>query len=174
MDAIRKGREGKMSKPTYSEMLKDPRWQRKRLEILERDEWTCQNCTSTTATLHVHHKVYDRGAAPWEYDDDLLVTYCEECHEKVGDTIRQLTIYAYWLSKDSASRMEDVGELLWALFASGCESEHIAAHDIIKLVGNEAAELVAGKILERLGKKTATPNYPTLSSTEGDHAVNQH
>ncbi len=26
---------------TYAEQLKDPRWQKRRLEILQRDEWRC-------------------------------------------------------------------------------------------------------------------------------------
>jgi len=31
-----------MAKLTYSEKLKDPRWQKKRLEILSRDNFTCE------------------------------------------------------------------------------------------------------------------------------------
>ena len=70
---------------SYSEKLKDPRWQKKRLKILERDNWTCQICDSTDKTLHVHHKIYIAGYDPWEYDDDTLITYCEDCHEKETD-----------------------------------------------------------------------------------------
>lgn len=28
----------------YKEKLKDPRWQKKRLQIFERDDWCCQKC----------------------------------------------------------------------------------------------------------------------------------
>ncbi len=66
---------------TYSEKLKDPRWQKKRLRILERDEFTCQKCESETKTLHVHHKYYLHGKDPWDYDDAVLITLCFECHE---------------------------------------------------------------------------------------------
>ncbi len=65
----------------YSEKLKDPRWQKKRLEILERDEWTCQICQDSTSTLVVHHRKYLPNKDPWDYPDDLLVTLCENCHE---------------------------------------------------------------------------------------------
>lgn len=65
---------------TYAEKLKDPRWQKKRLEIFERDKWACQECTSKTDTLHVHHKRYDKGKDPWDYDDYNFVTMCEGCH----------------------------------------------------------------------------------------------
>lgn len=69
----------------YSEKLKDPRWQKKRLEILERDKWTCRICEDTTSTLVVHHRDYLPGKEPWEYPDDLLITLCEDCHiEEMG------------------------------------------------------------------------------------------
>ncbi len=68
---------------SYGELLKDPRWQRKRLEILERDGWVCHSCCEDTKTLHVHHRRYVYGRAPWEYDADDLVTYCCDCHDRV-------------------------------------------------------------------------------------------
>lgn len=68
---------------TYAEKLKDPRWQRRRLEILSRDEFTCQNCFGSEETLHVHHALYRKGRDPWEYDDDELITLCETCHGNV-------------------------------------------------------------------------------------------
>lgn len=63
----------------YKELLKDPRWQKRRLEIFQRDEFSCQLCGDNKSTLHVHHKTY-RQVNVWEYDDDELITYCELCH----------------------------------------------------------------------------------------------
>jgi len=65
----------------YSEKLSDPRWQKKRLEILERDEWNCQICHDSTSTLVVHHRKYLPNTDPWDYPDDLLITLCEDCHK---------------------------------------------------------------------------------------------
>jgi hypothetical protein len=65
---------------SYAEKLRDPRWQRRRLEVLERDEWMCRSCFSTAKTLHVHHTRYV-GRDPWDTPPDLLVTLCESCHE---------------------------------------------------------------------------------------------
>ncbi len=65
----------------YSEKFKDPRWQKKRLKILERDEFTCQSCFDNESTLHVHHKYYEYGKDPWDYNNEALVTLCEDCHE---------------------------------------------------------------------------------------------
>jgi hypothetical protein len=69
------------AKSSYSEKLKDPRWQRKRLEILQRDNFTCKRCESTTETLHVHHRYYLPKCEPWGYEPDALVTLCAGCHE---------------------------------------------------------------------------------------------
>ena len=66
----------------YREQLKDPRWQRKRLEVMQRDEFTCQRCNDKTSPLVVHHYRYIKGHAPWEYDNSDLVTLCENCHEQ--------------------------------------------------------------------------------------------
>ena len=65
---------------TYAEKLKDPRWQKKRLEILSRDEWTCQYCGTTKHTLHVHHFKYHSSGNPWECINEYLTTFCEDCH----------------------------------------------------------------------------------------------
>jgi hypothetical protein len=65
---------------TYAEKLKDPRWQKKRLEILERDKWTCKACGDKERTLHVHHIFYLPHIDPWEIHNGLLITLCEKCH----------------------------------------------------------------------------------------------
>lgn len=67
----------------YSELLKDPRWQKKRLEVLALDFWECRSCLSKANTLHVHHLWYEKGKDPWEYPINALVTLCEKCHEQV-------------------------------------------------------------------------------------------
>lgn len=70
---------------SYSDLLKDPRWQKKRLEILNRDKFTCQHCSSTEKTLHAHHLFYITGMRPWDYADHVLITLCEECHKNEED-----------------------------------------------------------------------------------------
>lgn len=70
---------------TYSEKLKDPKWQRKRLEILNRDEFDCKICKSTENNLQIHHRHYINGREPWDYPNELLVTLCYECHKKEED-----------------------------------------------------------------------------------------
>lgn len=69
----------------YAALYRDPRWQRKRLLILERDEWACQLCFDGESTLNVHHRYYRKGAPPWDYPDRVLVTLCEDCHAEETD-----------------------------------------------------------------------------------------
>lgn len=66
---------------TYREKLLDPRWQKKRLQIFERDEWTCLSCGSKDENLQVHHVVYAKRD-PWDYADQLLQTLCWKCHQE--------------------------------------------------------------------------------------------
>ncbi len=64
----------------YLEKLKDPRWQKKRLEILERDGWKCMCCGNKDRTLHVHHIFYFPQKEPWDIPNGFLITFCERCH----------------------------------------------------------------------------------------------
>jgi hypothetical protein len=66
---------------TYVEMLKDPRWQKKRLEIMQRDNFTCQHCGAQDKNLQVHHLIYHKDYKPWEYKSDELITLCSKCHD---------------------------------------------------------------------------------------------
>jgi 5-methylcytosine-specific restriction endonuclease McrA len=79
---------------TYKEKLRDPRWQKKRLEIFQRDDWACCTCHRKDSTLQVHHLIYARRE-PWEYPDQVYQTLCETCHaerqeitDKIVDAMR--------------------------------------------------------------------------------------
>lgn len=57
---------------TYSEKLKDPRWQRKRLEILEAAKFKCEDCGNSKNTLTVHHCYYEFGREwTWEIETGI-------------------------------------------------------------------------------------------------------
>lgn len=78
----------------YSELLRDPRWQKKRLEVMQRDHFTCQHCKDTKSTLNVHHCYYGKTVdgvrrMPWDYEISSLVTLCEDCHGYETDLARE-------------------------------------------------------------------------------------
>lgn len=75
---------------TYSEKLRDPRWQKMRLQIMERDDFSCCGCGSRFKTLNVHHTHYLKRKMPWEYPADSLVTLCEDCHAEIESLLPNL------------------------------------------------------------------------------------
>jgi len=74
-----------MSRESKSEFwahYQDPRWQKMRLEIMQRDDFTCRDCRDKEKTLNVHHAYYVKGRRPWEYPAFSLETLCRDCHEE--------------------------------------------------------------------------------------------
>jgi 5-methylcytosine-specific restriction endonuclease McrA len=74
----------------YKDQYKHPNWQKKRLEILERDNYTCRDCGSTEKQLHVHHGYYVKGLNVWDYDNRTLWCLCHSCHETWGEMTKIL------------------------------------------------------------------------------------
>ena len=40
--------------------------------------------------LVVHHTTYITGHLPWQYDNELLITLCKDCHNKEHEDLTQL------------------------------------------------------------------------------------
>jgi len=76
---------------SYSKKLQNPNWQKKRLEILSRDNFKCISCGSTDKELHVHHRWYQFGKEIWDYPDACFETLCHECHEYIEHCIKDST-----------------------------------------------------------------------------------
>jgi hypothetical protein len=69
-----------MKKLTYAEQIKNPKWQKKRLKVLEEGGFTCEECGGKEETLNIHHKFYDNSKMVWEYNNEDLKCLCETCH----------------------------------------------------------------------------------------------
>ena len=69
---------------SYSEKLRDPRWQKKRLGVMERDGFACRDCGDSEKSLQVHHCFYAKGD-PWLTEDRFLMTLCCDCHQDRGE-----------------------------------------------------------------------------------------
>lgn len=110
----------------YSELLKDPRWQKKRLEIMERDNFSCCYCNDNTRTLNVHHLKYVKGN-PWEIESKFLITLCDNCHDeehtyrKENELLNTLRIKKW-----------DANQILWLTLTLGLydKDEIVKALDI--------------------------------------------
>lgn len=105
-----------MASNTYLELLRDPRWQKKRLEVLNESNWQCSLCFSKGKTLHVHHLQYRKGAMPWEYSREELEVLCEDCHDLAHLARRRLR------SMSTSCRAGDAIFTLIALYRGGAYS----------------------------------------------------
>lgn len=89
----------------FFEAYKDPRWQRKRLEIMNRAGFECERCGESQKTLNVHHGCYFKDRKPWDYPDALLHCWCEVCHDKFTWQSKALTATASALSEEDTVRL---------------------------------------------------------------------
>lgn len=83
---------------SYAEKLKDVRWQRKRLELLEKSQWRCSNIQLGTCpnyetpdknTLAVHHRIYLPKTEPWDYEAWAYQVLCDDCHKQAQLIMQQ-------------------------------------------------------------------------------------
>ena len=105
-----------MTKQDYAAERLDPRWQRKRLEIMQRDGFKCRSCECTENTLHIHHSYYVKGRKCWDYPDFSLKTLCDECH----DTEHQMTIDP--IDGESSIKEWEM-EINWLLLGDSCNEQ---------------------------------------------------
>jgi len=66
---------------SYEDKLKNPLWQRKRLEKMDQAGWKCEVCCDMNEELHVHHREYLGGLEPWSYTLEELECLCSTCHK---------------------------------------------------------------------------------------------
>jgi len=77
----------------YHRQMKHPLWQKKRLEVLELHNYTCQECGDKETELHVHHPFYKRGAMIWDYTKEELMCLCNKCHADTHELDESLNKY---------------------------------------------------------------------------------
>lgn len=67
-------------KIAWKDQYKHPNWQRARLIVLNRDQFTCQLCRDSHSILHVHHLKYLKDGYIWDVPKRFLVSLCDTCH----------------------------------------------------------------------------------------------
>jgi hypothetical protein len=87
-----------MAEKTYYQKLQDPRWQKLRLEAMQKSKFCCELCYDEKSTLNVHHKDYIKGREPWEYGVTQLTVLCESCHHSYHDKIDPIRFLSTILS----------------------------------------------------------------------------
>lgn len=99
----------------YSKKLLDPRWQKKRLEIMQRDNFSCTCCGDKETTLHVHHKCYKTNYEPWDIEDEHLITLCEDCHKLEEEQLKEYSSLFIQSFRESEFMADDLRELAWGV-----------------------------------------------------------
>lgn len=102
---------------TYSEQLKHPSWQKKRLEILQRDEFTCQHCSDKEHQLHVHHRYYVSGRYAWEYPDFCYLSLCADCHKEVKIRTEEMRNQGHCVFEDWEHGLAHFGDRIFDMAA---------------------------------------------------------
>jgi hypothetical protein len=97
----------------WTDFFLDPMWQKKRLEIMQRDEITCQGCGDMGKTLNVHHTYYDddKFIPPWDYPDDTLITFCEDCHTQEHIQLKEYEKNILYCLKKCGLTSQDISNL---------------------------------------------------------------
>lgn len=99
-------------KMTYSTKLKSPLWQRKRLEIMQRDDFKCCLCQKTENELNVHHLYYTPNTEPWGYDSECYITLCKDCHTYVHNEFSKIIALIAFKAIKSGLSLSEIDDLL--------------------------------------------------------------
>lgn len=122
-----------MKKNNFFDQYKDPRWQKKRLEIMQRDEFICRECGSDNSELNVHHRFYDKELKIWEYNNEDLITYCNDCHNQTHDLLNSIKQTCGMMHLEQLQFANDIILKIQKLYPPQC-------YDVLEYVTNKANE----------------------------------
>ncbi len=116
---------------SYSQKLRDPRWQKKRLEVMQYRDFCCEICGDSESTLNVHHKQYLKGYEPWDYHAEQLACICETCHKEYHDLPDILSLICSYLPIDGKNNRVEIAILIAGILGKGIAQD---ASDYEKLI----------------------------------------
>lgn len=102
-----------MKQINFDEELSKNEWKEKRKKILKRDRFKCAICGCDYKTLNIHHLKYFSDREYWDYPNELLVTVCRDCHQKIhgkkeGELKRPLSVVAEEIKQKTIPQMQKV------------------------------------------------------------------
>jgi hypothetical protein len=106
----------------YWQKLQDPKWQKKRLEAMQRVEFCCELCGDSESMLQVHHKEYFKGREPWDYELNQLAVLCGNCHENHhsgNDALKQICSI---LPMDGPNNRDEIALIISKILEGSYES----------------------------------------------------
>jgi len=73
---------------------------------MQRDGFKCQFCNSATKQLTDHHLVYMPHTKVWKYDNELMITLCNDCHKEIHELNKVIAIIAKNVIKQKIDLVE--------------------------------------------------------------------
>jgi hypothetical protein len=121
-----------------------PKWQKKRLQIMEQDGFRCRRCKREDANLHVHHISYASGKKPWEYPDSNFACLCHSCHHEIHHIIsgvkdQQKRLVENWCTMSSDFDLQDLLNLFTMMVCLGEEGLRVFTQ-IARLLQSKGGE----------------------------------
>lgn len=126
-----------MNRSEYQILLRDPRWQVKRGEILKARNYRCEDCGATRTRLEVHHGYYRVGRMPWEYPDAALHVLCSDCHGGVhqgGDSPTRALISGIASGMAVPPKPVDPRKTLWDMAKANERNAGASKEALMKLL----------------------------------------
>jgi len=77
----------------FADKFEDPRWKRKRDDLLSRRNYECEDCGELHRDAQVHICYYTKGRKLWEYPDRAYKCYCPRhriMRQRVEDDLKEI------------------------------------------------------------------------------------
>lgn len=105
----------------YAECLTDPRWQRKRLEVMQSADFKCEYCGNGAQTLHIHHLKYT--GMPWDAPMSDLECLCDKHHRMREQNEGMPCLFIF--KKHRAARVAEFERQVLSAFERGVKMDAI-------------------------------------------------
>jgi hypothetical protein len=125
---------------SYAQKLRDPRWQKKRLEVMQANEFCCEICGDSKSTLNVHHKQYLKGYEPWDYHIEQLACICEHCHSEHHNFPDFLSFACSFLPIDGKNNRDEVAVLIMGILQKPIPKDAADYEKMIYAIGKFIGE----------------------------------
>ena len=139
-------------KKEYAELLKHPLWQKKRLEVMQRDGFMCKLCYDDETTIHVHHTSYKKDLAPWEYSDTELVCLCKDCHYEITRLMKEEDVLFEQISIFKSNSWHDGHRIMFISFQGVCHMRIYDSNSIFIIGFQFAGDSTLKKVSEMFDK----------------------
>jgi hypothetical protein len=121
-----------------SATFKDPRWQKKRLELLQKAGWTCEVCEAKDSELNIHHRFYSKkSSGPWDYPDKAFSVLCKTCHKKVS-------VFWKWFRINCGLHL-DPAYIVDAMSTDSVQSISMMCSSVCEAVGTSVCDAILDK-----------------------------